>query len=70
MTFHFKILIEGDSEDKESINTLYENLQGEIWHEDSIVHEPEIIDMLRQPCFGIEYVEDVNGCECKGDKIT
>ncbi|MFA5715698.1 MAG: hypothetical protein WC998_08155 [Candidatus Paceibacterota bacterium] len=43
MTFHFKILIEGDSEDKESIKSLYENLQGEVWHENSIVHEPEII---------------------------
>jgi hypothetical protein len=42
MTYHFKIVIEGDSEDKESINTLYNNLQCEVWHENSVVKEPEI----------------------------
>jgi len=42
MTYHFKIVIEGNSEDIDSINTLYENLQGEIWHEDCIVNKPEI----------------------------
>jgi hypothetical protein len=42
MTYHFKIVIEGDSEDEESINVLYQNLQGEIWHDNSIVREPEI----------------------------
>ena len=42
MTYHFKIVIEGDSEDKESIESLYQNLQGEVWHENSIIHEPEI----------------------------
>ena len=42
MTYHFKIVIEGDSEDAESINVLYQNLQSEIWHDNSIVREPEI----------------------------
>ncbi|MFA5715640.1 MAG: hypothetical protein WC998_07865 [Candidatus Paceibacterota bacterium] len=68
MTFHFKILIEGYSEDKESIKSLYENLQGEVWHENSIVHEPEIIGVSRQSCFGIEYVEDGYFCEKCKDK--
>jgi len=44
MTYHFKIVIEGNSEDKESIYSLYENLQGEIWHEDCIVKEPEVTE--------------------------
>ena len=42
MTYHFKIIIEGDSEDKESINRLCENLKSEVWHENSVIHEPEI----------------------------
>lgn len=46
MTYHFKIVIEGESEDKSSIKFLYDNLQGEVWHENSIVHEPEIEELI------------------------
>ena len=42
MSYHFKITIEGDSEDKESIESLYQNLKGEVWHENCIVMVPEI----------------------------
>ena len=42
MSYHFKITIEGDSEDKESIDRLYRNLHAEVWHENSVIHEPEI----------------------------
>ena len=42
MTYHFKIVIEGDSEDKESINRLCENLKSEVWHDNCIVMMPEI----------------------------
>jgi hypothetical protein len=44
MTYHFKIVIEGKSEDKESVMQLYENLDSEIWHEECIIHKPEFIE--------------------------
>jgi hypothetical protein len=64
MTYHFKIVIEGDSEDKESINRLYENLWDEVWHENSVVREPEITFISRQPCFW-EHEYDPNGLFCE-----
>ncbi len=42
MSYHFKIIVEGDSEDKESIESLYQNLHAEVWHDNSFIHEPEI----------------------------
>lgn len=42
MKYYFQIVIDGFSNDVESIESLYQNLQGEIWHEKSNVYPPTI----------------------------
>lgn len=38
--YFFQIIITGETDDLSEVWTLYENLQGEIWHENGKVHQP------------------------------
>jgi hypothetical protein len=42
MKYYFQIVVDGFSDDIESIERLRENLKGEIWHEESNVYPPTI----------------------------
>ena len=38
--YFFQILITGESDDLFSVDSLYENLKTEVWHDNSEVHPP------------------------------
>lgn len=46
VSYYFQIVIDGYSDSKESVEILYHNLEGEIYHEDSNVYPPRYVEIL------------------------
>ena len=43
--YHFKIVVEGDTTNKDEVYRLYNNLKSEMWEENWNVEDPEINDI-------------------------
>jgi len=48
MRYYFQIVIDGWTDEKESVLSLKSNLEGELWHQDSNVYEPRFFDVGKE----------------------
>jgi hypothetical protein len=46
--YHWRIIVEGTSADKESVLVLQKNLEGELWHPDAKVNAPVFSEIPKE----------------------